>query len=112
MSIPQAQRTLSRPLARSAPMADAARGTDYQERALATKKRRQANGLYAKPTKAQDAAFRRYLGGRHTPLQPGDAALLAQHPWLTPAQRAAWQAQAVAAAPSEADAAGASKEGE
>lgn len=59
----------------------------YRTTATATRQRRQAAGKYAKPTAAQDAAFRRYISPREE-LQAGDAALLATHPWLTVSQRA------------------------
>lgn len=62
--------------------------TEYQQRAEQTRSRRQAAGRYARPTQAQDAAYRRLIardGWRN--VTDADAALLATHPWLTCSQR-------------------------
>jgi hypothetical protein len=62
----------------------------YMRKAIVTRKRRQEAGAYKRPTAEQDAAFRRYISGGERNLLPGDAALLATHPWLLDRQKAAW----------------------
>lgn len=69
--------------------------TQYQSKAQATRQRRQAAGCYARPTQAQDAAFRRYISPRET-MQAGDAQELALHPWLSGSQRSYFAALAAA----------------
>lgn len=70
----------------------------YRQRAAATKARRQAAGRYARPTKAQDAAFAKSMqrDGRKL-LTVEEMGLLALHPYLTVGQRAEFAAMAQAA---------------
>lgn len=68
--------------------------TEYQQRAEQTQARRRAAGRYARPTKAQEAAYRRLIardGWRNVTVE--DAALLSTHPWLTVSQRETFAAQ-------------------
>lgn len=63
--------------------------TFYRQRAQATKARRQAAGRYAKPSKAQQAAFAKTMqrDGRKS-LTAEEMGLLATHPYLAASQRA------------------------
>lgn len=54
--------------------------TEYEQRAQATRKRRQAAGRYATPS--QKAALRRYVAGGLKALLPGDDELIAGHPHM------------------------------
>lgn len=60
----------------------------YRQRAQATKARRQAAGRYNRPSKAQEAAFKKSMqrDGRKS-LTIEEMGLLATHPYLTAAQR-------------------------
>lgn len=71
---------------------------DFQRRAQATRNRRQAAGRYAKPTKAQQAAFAKTMArdGRKS-LTVEEMGLLATHPYLAASQRAEYAAMAQAA---------------
>lgn len=66
-----------------------------QQRALNTRSRRQAAGRYARPSKAQEAAFKKSLArdGRKN-LTIEEMGLLATHPHLTAAQRGEFAAMA------------------
>lgn len=74
----------------------------YQAKAQATRARRQAAGRYARPTKAQKAAFAKAMQSRRLYGEPVFSAeelqLLATHPYLTKAQQAEWAAKAAALA--------------
>lgn len=68
---------------------------DYQRRAANTKARRQAAGRYARPTKAQQAAFAKTMRRDGTKsLTVEEMGLLATMPTLLPAQRAEFAAMA------------------
>jgi len=64
----------------------------YQARALATRKRRQAKGLYETP--AQKAAMQMLIGGGAMLLDAEQCRQLATHPYLTHFQRAKFAALA------------------
>lgn len=70
----------------------------YRQRAAATRSRRQAAGRYARPTKAQAAAFAKSMqrDGRKS-LSVEEMSLLALHPYLTCGQRAEYAALAQSA---------------
>lgn len=70
----------------------------YRQRAAATKARRQAAGRYARPTKAQAAAFATSMkrDGRKL-LTTDELAQLATHPYLLPSQKAEYAAMHQAA---------------
>jgi len=70
----------------------------YRQRAQATRRRRQAAGRYARPTKAQQLAFAHSLqrDGRKS-LTVEEMALLATHPYLAASQRAEYAVMAQAA---------------
>lgn len=72
--------------------------TEYQQRAEQTRSRRQAAGMYRRPTQAQDAAYRRLIArGGWKNVTIDDAVLLATHPWLTCSQRDGFAAQVATA---------------
>jgi hypothetical protein len=66
----------------------------YQERALVTRKRRQAAALYETP--AQKKALNKYLAGGIRNLNASDIARLATMPTLAASQRAMFAALAEA----------------
>lgn len=70
----------------------------YRQRAQGTRARRQAAGRYAKPSKAQQAAFAKTMArdGRKS-LTVEEMGLLANHPHLTASQRAEYATMAQAA---------------
>jgi hypothetical protein len=72
--------------------------TVYQQKAQATRARRQAKGLYRKPTEAQRNAFimMMQMGGAH--LSKEELTLLSTHPYLTAGQRQGFAAMAERAA--------------
>lgn len=77
-------------------LANGPTGSDhYQQRAQATRARRQAAGRYARPTKAQKATFAKLVqpNGRNS-LTVEEMGLLATHPHLTASQRAEFAAMA------------------
>lgn len=56
--------------------------------AVATRKRRQATGMYKRPTKAQKEAVRRLsMRGGYTNMTPEDMLLLSTHPHFAQSQR-------------------------
>ena len=72
--------------------------TEYQLRSEATSARRRAAGRYARPTQAQEAAFKKSVkrDGRKS-LTAAECDLLATHPCLAHSQRAEFAAMAQAA---------------
>ena len=80
-----------------APAAPAVKtATVYQQRAQATRARRQAAGKYAKPSKAQNAAFAKAMrrDGREL-LTVAECELLATHPQLASVQKSEFAALAL-----------------
>lgn len=70
--------------------------TEYQQRAEQTQARRRAAGRYARPTKAQEAAFTKLLGrGGYSDLTAAECELLAAHPYLTAGQREQYRLLAI-----------------
>lgn len=71
---------------------------DFQRRAANTRSRRQAAGRYARPTKAQQAAFAKTMqrDGRKS-LSVEEMGLLATHPYLAASQRAEYATMMAAA---------------
>lgn len=67
---------------------------DYQRKALATRKRRQAKGMYKRPSKAQKTAYIMLVQMGRKSLGKAELELLATHPWLTPGQRSEFAAMA------------------
>lgn len=78
-----------------APITEISQRDFYRQRAAATRSRRQAAGRYAKPTKAQIAAFAKSLerDGRKR-LTADECDLLSAHPYLLPSQRAEYATMA------------------
>lgn len=61
--------------------------TTYQNKANATRSRRQAKGMYKRPTVTQVAAFKVYIREGAKALTQAQMLTLATHPWLAPSQR-------------------------